>query len=133
MWADWTEYQKAYPASAALIDADQYAELAHQAELLINARTHYMARSASTEAELAALGACQMALVHSLESEAREDAESESGAGLMSASNSGYSETYASAEDTRAYRLRVHQGIIRDYLSAPETAWMLYQGGVYHT
>ena len=50
MWADWTEYQQAYPASAALIDADQYAELARQAELLINARTHYMARSALTEA-----------------------------------------------------------------------------------
>ena len=133
MWADWTEYQQAYPASAALIDADQYAELARQAEMLINARTHYMARSASTEAELAALGACQMALVQSLEGEAQEDAERGGGAGLMSATNGGYSEAYASAEDTRAYRFRVHQGIIQDYLSAPETAWMLYQGGVYHT
>lgn len=132
MWANWTEYQQAYPASAALINADQYAELARQAELLINARTHYMARSASTEAETATLGACQMALVQALESETQEDAARGGSGGLLSANNSGYSETYASAEDIRVYRQRIHQTTIQQYLSTPETAWMLYQGGVYH-
>lgn len=133
MWADWTTYQQAYPASAALIDASQYIELAHQAEVLINARTHYMARGASSKAEIAALGACQMALVQALEGEEQDESSHSSGAGLVSANNSGYSETYASAEDMRIHRLRSHQSIIQSYLSAPETAWMLYQGGVYHT
>lgn len=133
MWADCAAYRQAYPTSASTLSSEQYAELARQAETLINVRTHYMARSASTEAELTILGACQMALVQSLESEEQEDIASEGRTGLLSANNSGYSETYASAEDMRAYRLRVHQGIIQDYLSAPETAWMLYQGGVFHT
>lgn len=132
MWAEWEDYQRAYPTSAALINAGQYIELAQQAELLINARTHYMSRSASSEAELAVLGACQMALVQMLESEAQEDTARGGSGSLLSANNSGYSETYASAEDIRVYRQRIHQTTIQQYLSAPETAWMLYQGGVYH-
>lgn len=132
MWAEWEDYQRAYPTSAASINVGQYVELAQQAELLINARTHYMSRSASSEAELAVLGACQMALVQMLESEAQEDAARGGSGSLLSANNSGYSETYASAEDTRVHRQRAHLSRIQSYLSAPETAWMLYQGGVYH-
>ena len=73
-----------------------------------------------------------MALVQMLASEAQEDAARDGSGNLVSANNSGYSETYASAEDTRVHRQRVHRSCIQGYLSAPETAWMLYQGGIYH-
>lgn len=107
-----------------------FEELAADAARRIRYRTYQRAQLAKTEDELAVLADCQADLVTELYREAEEDTH-RGGAGISSASNDGYSESFAAAADVAADRARRIEEFMRQNLSAPETQWMLYAGGVY--
>lgn len=130
MWVTWEQYQEKRPATAASMTQVVFEELASDAAVRIRYRTRQRAQLAKTEEELAVLADCQAALIAELYREAKEDTH-RGGAGISSASNDGYSESFAAAADVAADRARRIEELIRQYLSAPETQWMLYAGGVY--
>ena len=130
MWATWEQYQTARPATAAGMSEATFTELAALAARKIRYRTHQRAQLATTEEEKGILAECQMDLVTELHREATED-DHRGGAGITSASNDGYSESFAAAADVDAERARRTEEIIRQNLSAPETQWMIYAGGVF--
>lgn len=131
MWVTWEQYQESHPASAASMTEAEFNELANDAARRIRYRTHQRAQLATTEEEKAVLADCQAALITELRREAQEDIRRGS-SGVASASNDGYSESYASAEDVANDRARRIEEIIKQTLSAPETMWLIYAGGVYH-
>lgn len=131
MWATWEQYQQEHPASAAGMTEASFEELASRAARIVRFKTYQRAQLAKTEEERAVLAECQMALVTELHREDREDAR-RGGAGVTSASNDGYSESYAAAADVASERERKINELIKQTLSAPETMWMIYAGGVFH-
>ena len=130
MWVTWEQYQAARPASAATLTAASFEELAAEAARLIKYRTRQRAQLATTEEERAVLAECQTALITELSKQAREDRR-RGGALVNSASNDGYSESFASAADVANDRARRVEDLIKQTLSAPETSWMIYAGGVF--
>lgn len=131
MWVTWEQYQTARPATAASMTEADFEELASRAARLIRYSTYQRATLATTEAERAVLAECQTDLITELYRHAQEDVR-RGGAGVNSASNDGYSESFAAAADVASDRERKVKDLIKQTLSAPETMWMIYTGGVYH-
>ena len=130
MWVTWEQYNQLYPREAASMSKCDFDALAARAARELNNLTSYRARLASTDAERDVLAACQAELINAIRVADKEDTR-RGGVGVQSANNDGYSATFVAASDVDATRERRKRDIIRQYLSAPETAWMIYAGGVY--
>ncbi len=132
MWTTWGQFQEKYPRVAAELSETDFDELATRAARVINYQTHHRAALASTDAERGQLAECQSELIVYLYGVDREDAQRGSaGDGVTSYTNDGYSESFAPAADVDETRARRKRAIVRESLSAPDTAWMIYAGGVY--
>lgn len=131
MWATWEQYQAAHPSAARAMTSETFTELAAAAARLVEFHTYHRAQLATSEEETSALAECQMDLVTELYQEAQED-QKRGGSDVTSASNDGYSESYASAADTHAERERRIRSLVYRDLSGPSTMWMIYAGGVFH-
>lgn len=127
-WLTYTQYQEyGYEAIA----ETAFAQMSARATLLVMETTHWRAAAAQDEKCVKALQDCEALLLS--DAAARQQAEQTSGSGtITSASNDGYSESYASAADLRKEAARRDQETIRRALGGPATSWMLYAGGVYH-
>lgn len=125
-WITYDDYTTLYPDDA--IGA-AFTGKAADARYLILQATGWRAQNASSEAELEALAVCQGALIHEA---VTQQASGITAGNVTSASNDGYSESYVSGTDLRRIIAQRNNDILRRYLSGPDTAWMLYAGGVYH-
>lgn len=130
MWVTWEQYQASRPAAASGMTEASFEGLASRAAREIRYRTFQRAQLATTDEERAVLAECQTDLITELQREAREDAR-RGGAVVSSASNDGYSESYAATADVDKDRARRIEELIVQTLSAPETQWMIYAGGVF--
>lgn len=130
-WLGWTAFQAVYPATT--LTESTYPAFALQAELVINQRTYGRAElvdSTDTDTQQI-LAQLEGLLINRFVARAAED--SQSGAGtIQSASNDGYSETYAARQDVRTARQYEDAELVRQMLGFPDTRWLLYAGGVYH-
>ena len=117
-WLTYPEFTARYPG-AALTEAD-FTPLAADAALFILGATRWCAGLADTEEQINQLRECQARLVYLASGlDTAWD-------GVTSVNNHGYTESYASGLDKQAYLGRQQQ-----WISAPVTRWMLYQGGAY--
>ena len=113
------------------VTEDAFPQLAARATLLIMEATHWRAAAARDAVCYKALQDCEALLIS--DAAARQAAAEASGNGMVtSASNDGYSESYAAAADLRKEAALRDRETIRQSLSGPSTSWMLYAGGAYH-
>lgn len=113
------------------VTEDAFPQLAARATLLIMETTHWRAAAARDDKCRKALQDCEALLIS--DAVARQTAAEASGNGTVtSASNDGYSESYASAADMRKEAAVRDRETIRQALGCPATSWMLYAGGAYH-
>ena len=127
-WLTHAEYQADGYES---VDDAAFPQFAARATLLIMETTHWRAAAARDDKCRKALQECEALLIS--DAVARQTAAEASGNGTVtSASNDGYSESYASAADMRKEAAIRNQETIRQALGGPSTSWMLYAGGAYH-
>ena len=127
-WLNFTQYQ-GYGYEA--IAESAFPQMSARVTLLIMAATHWRAAAARDETCIKALQDCEALLLS--DAAARQQAAENFGNGTVtSASNDGYSESYASAADLRKEAELRDIATIRRALGGPATSWMLYAGGVYH-
>lgn len=127
----WLTYADYCAYGYADIAESDFPRAAAQATLQIMEATHWRASIAADPVSLKHLQDCEALLICEAAKQALVEESSGSGA-VTSSSNDGYSESYASAADTRKeYRARYAQ-LIRQTLGAPGAAWMLLAGAVYH-
>lgn len=127
-WLNFTQYA-AYGYEA--VEEAAFPRVSARATLLIMEVTHWRAAAAKDAACIKALQDCEALLIS--DAVTRSQAIEASGNGMVtSASNDGYSESYASAADIRKEASARDRETIHQALGSPATAWMLYAGGVYH-
>lgn len=123
-WLTFSDFNALYPDNR--LTETQFTQLSTEALFSILEATHYRASTAADDDSIVQLQACQARLVHLASG-------TDTGwDGVTSVSNHGYTESYASGADRRAYLKQQQREIIDQMLSSPATRWMLYEGGVYH-
>lgn len=128
-WLTYPEYQAICPDNT-VADAD-FPALASAAALCIESQTHWRACTADDPEQLAILAQCQAQLIR-LNATAQSSVDAGL-SGVTSVNNHGYSESYASAQQMQAALEQQRRQIVHQALSAPQTRWMLYNGGAYRT
>ena len=127
----WLSYADYMAYGYADIAEAEFPRFAAQATMQIMEATHWRASIAADPVSLKHLQDCEALLICEAAKQAMVE-ESSGGGAVTSSSNDGYSESYASAADTRKeYRARYMQ-LIRQALGAPGADWMLLAGAVYH-
>lgn len=128
-WITYDDYDAALYGEVA---EDDFPRLALAAAYEIMDATQWRAAIATDDASIAALQACQSALI-GMDAAAEVTGQSSSTVGsVASANNDGYSESYADASTQLAVWQSKRCNLIRKYLGAPATAWMTFAGGAYH-
>lgn len=127
----WLNYADYCAYGYADIAESDFPRAAAQATMQIMDATHWRASIAADAVSIKHLQDCEALLISEVTKQARVEESSGSGA-VTSSSNDGYSESYASASDTRKEYTARYTQIIRQTLGAPGANWMLLAGAVYH-